>query len=91
MGLGLGILPEQGQDLVLAGAIISILINPAFFVLLDRFAPKEVAKPWRRLRRHPARGELTPTALSGHYIVVGHGRVGSVIEEALRSEIRRRW
>ena len=26
-----------------------------------------------------------PTSLSDHYIVIGHGRVGSVIEEALRT------
>jgi CPA2 family monovalent cation:H+ antiporter-2 len=85
LGLGLGILPEQAQDLILAGAIISILINPAFFVLLDRFSPKEAPASETADAATPARGELTPTALSGHYIVVGHGRVGSVIEEALRA------
>ena len=84
-GWASGILPEQAQDLILAGAIISILINPAFFVLLDRFAPKEV-RVKRRLPEAAARGEPTPTSLSDHYIVVGHGRVGSVIEEALRVE-----
>jgi CPA2 family monovalent cation:H+ antiporter-2 len=87
LGLGLGILPEQAQDLILAGAIISILINPAFFVLLDRFAPKEVPSEAAAAdAATPARVELTPTTLSDHYIVVGHGRVGSVIEEALRSK-----
>jgi K+:H+ antiporter len=84
LGLTLGILPEQAQDLILAGAIISILINPAFFVLLDRFAPKE-ASDAATPEAVAARRELTPTSLSGHYIVVGRGRVGSVIEEALRS------
>ena len=83
LGLGLGILPEQGQDLILAGAIISILINPAFFVLLDRFAPKDASDA--TTLEAAARRELTPTSLSDHYIVIGHGRVGSVIEEALRS------
>ncbi len=83
LGLGLGILPEQAQDLILAGAIISILVNPAFFVLLDRFAPKQA--PASEAAAPDARSELTQTALSDHYIVVGHGRVGSVIEEALRS------
>ena len=83
LGLTLGILPEQAQDLILAGAIISILINPAFFVLLDRFAPKEASEA--ATPEAAARRELTPTSLSDHYIVVGHGRVGSVIEEALRS------
>ncbi len=56
LGLGLGILPEQAQDLILAGAIISILINPAFFVLLDRFAPKEAERSGgcRKRRRRAA-------------------------------------
>ena len=41
LGVSLGLLPQEGQSLILAGAIISILINPTFFVLLDRFGPKE--------------------------------------------------
>src|SRR5262245_44237283 len=46
LGLSLGVLPEQAQDLILAGAIISILLNPAFFVLLDRVKSKlKVAEP----------------------------------------------
>jgi CPA2 family monovalent cation:H+ antiporter-2 len=85
LGLALGVLPEQAQDLILAGAIISILINPAFFVLLDRFAPKEAVASEAPEAATPARRELTTTSLSDHYIVVGYGRVGSVIEEALRS------
>ena len=85
LGLALGILPEQAQDLILAGAIISILINPAFFVLLDRFAPREAPASETPEAATPTRGDITPTALSDHYIVVGHGRVGSVIGDALRS------
>jgi CPA2 family monovalent cation:H+ antiporter-2 len=85
LGLALGVFPEQAQDLILAGAIISILLNPAFFVLLDRFAPKEAPASEAPEAAMPTRGELTPTALSGHYIVVGYGRVGSVIGDALRS------
>ena len=89
LGLSLGVLPEQAQDLILAGAIISILLNPTFFVLLDRFGPKEVATSAADdpESARAARGDLTPTALHDHYIVVGHGRVGSVIEQALRNKI----
>ena len=88
LGLSLGVLPEQAQDLILAGAIISILLNPTFFVLLDRFGPKEVATSAAADQEsaRAARGDLTPTALRDHYIVVGHGRVGSVIEQALRNK-----
>lgn len=39
VGLGVAqeILPKEGQDLVLAGAILSILMNPLLFTMLDRY------------------------------------------------------
>jgi len=37
LGVKLNILSAQGQDIILAGAIISILLNPLLFNLLDRF------------------------------------------------------
>jgi CPA2 family monovalent cation:H+ antiporter-2 len=79
LGVALGILTEQAQDLILAAAILSILLNPPAFVLLDRLrariGPADKAAPAR---------EIPPTALTGHVILVGYGRVGSVIGEALR-------
>jgi CPA2 family monovalent cation:H+ antiporter-2 len=87
LGLTLGILPQQAQNLVLAGAIISILVNPTFFVLLDRFAPKKDPTEQEAASdgATAARRELTPTALNDHYIVIGYGRVGGVIGEVLRA------
>ena len=35
LALSLKVLPEQGRDLILAGAIITILINPLLFAALD--------------------------------------------------------
>src|SRR5262245_618240 len=77
LGLALGVLPEQAQDLILAGAIISILLNPAFFVLLDRLKSKlTVAEPDAAPEAAVAtRREVAPTALRGHYVIVGYGRV----------------
>lgn len=40
MGVTLDIVPEQARDLVVAGAMISILVNPVLFGLVARFAPK---------------------------------------------------
>ncbi|HEY3145002.1 MAG TPA: cation:proton antiporter, partial [Dongiaceae bacterium] len=87
LGLTLGVFPEQAQDLILAGAIISILVNPAFFVVLDRFASKATEAPDAAPPEvaTAARREITPTSLSGHCIVVGYGRVGGVIGEGVRS------
>ena len=36
LGLSLGILPKDGHDLVLAGALISIMLKPILFSFLDR-------------------------------------------------------
>jgi CPA2 family monovalent cation:H+ antiporter-2 len=36
LGLALGLLPPEGRDLVLAGAIFSILLNPFLFVAVER-------------------------------------------------------
>lgn len=40
MGVKLKILSDEAQDIIIAAAIISILINPMLFTLLDRFDPK---------------------------------------------------
>jgi len=36
LGRGLGLLSEEAQSLVLAGALVSITVNPFLFRLLDR-------------------------------------------------------
>ena len=46
MGVTLGIVPQEAQALVVAGALISILVNPVLFALLDRReARKRAAQP----------------------------------------------
>jgi CPA2 family monovalent cation:H+ antiporter-2 len=86
LGMSLALLPERGQDLILAGAILSILINPLFFAALDRL------KPWLDMRdaakappgtKDIADETLPVTSLEGHVILVGLGRVGRRIAEAL--------
>ncbi|WP_432720173.1 Kef family K(+) transporter [Jeongeupia wiesaeckerbachi] len=43
LGVTLGLLPPLGHALVIAGAILSILLNPLVFSLLDRYRPTEPA------------------------------------------------
>ncbi len=84
LGVKLEIVPPEMRDLVVAGAILSILLNPLLFVLLERVidrqavsvAPVEPEAP-------PQEAEEQPTALSGHAVLVGYGRVGSRIGEGL--------
>ena len=39
LGVALGLLPQLGRELILAGAIISIVLNPLLFMALDRLRP----------------------------------------------------
>ncbi|NEY90063.1 cation:proton antiporter domain-containing protein [Tabrizicola oligotrophica] len=43
MGVGLEIVPVEGQGLIVAGALVSILLNPLVFRLVDRLAPADNA------------------------------------------------
>ena len=102
LGTALGILPAQGRDLILAGAILSILLNPVIFALAERLAPEapaakpkpaaaseagepEAAAPEPQPEPTPER-DITPTSLADHIVVVGYGRVGSLLGAGLLSQ-----
>jgi CPA2 family monovalent cation:H+ antiporter-2 len=90
LGVTLGLLPTQGQSLILAGALISISLNSLVF------AAVEPAQAWIRSRSSIARAlersddplaelpaTIDPTSLTGHVLLVGYGRVGRRIADAL--------
>ncbi|MPZ78442.1 MAG: sodium:proton antiporter, partial [Deltaproteobacteria bacterium] len=90
LGVSLRLLPAEGQSLILAGAIISIALNPLIFQAI------EPAQAWIRSRSKLAQAlersddplaALPMTTdlkrLTGHVVVVGYGRVGRRIGEAL--------
>jgi monovalent cation:H+ antiporter-2, CPA2 family len=85
LGVSLEILPVAGRDLILAGALLSIVLNPLIFVALDRWQSRYVA---REEAARTARGEDPPTGppLQGesHAIVIGYGRVGRQLALLLR-------
>ncbi len=84
LGVALELLPERGRDLVLAGAIVSIMLNPLLFAMLDRTLPKaRPAEPDGDTADDGPREPLPVTPLTGHVVLVGHGRVGAYISEAL--------
>ena len=75
LGVTLGLLSSEGRDLILAGAILSLLINPFLFVALGWLEPRT------------DQGErFTQPAVSAkdHIILVGYGRVGAIVGSALR-------
>ncbi|ARP98853.1 YbaL family putative K(+) efflux transporter [Pseudorhodoplanes sinuspersici] len=86
LGVSLALLPERGRDLVLAGAILSILLNPIFFALLDRYLAKDssAAEPDQAEDKTRAAREPIPvTTLIDHVVLIGYGRVGGFVGRAL--------
>jgi CPA2 family monovalent cation:H+ antiporter-2 len=72
LGVSMAILPPEGRDLVLAAAMISIVLNPFAFALTAKLAPRAEAAP------------SAPLPSSGHSLLVGYGRVGSLVAAALQ-------
>ncbi len=84
-GMSLGVLTRDQYGLILAGALLSIVINPLLFKalpLVER-ALQHMPVLWRRLER----GSITPQpvqhGMAGHVVVVGYGRVGAHIVTVL--------
>ncbi len=88
LGISLKLLPAEGRDLILGGALLSITLNPLFFGLADRVSRWLGERPG--LRRRFERSAAAPlpvraaSALSGHAVIIGYGRVGSAIGKALQ-------
>lgn len=89
LGVDLQLLPAEGRDLILAAAIISILANPFFFLVLDRYRarhaplrPEKAATPAPAPKPVPA---LPETALANHTVLVGYGRVGRLVADGLKA------
>jgi monovalent cation:H+ antiporter-2, CPA2 family len=90
LGMALGLMPQEGHSLILAGALISIALNALLFRAI------EPAQKWLRERSPLARrlemrddplAELPtsvhPAFLSGQVVLVGYGRVGRRIAQQL--------
>jgi CPA2 family monovalent cation:H+ antiporter-2 len=82
LGVSLAILPPLGRDLVLAGAILSIVLNPMLFAALSGWQRRRDARKAGASADPADAGPPLPTA--GHTILVGYGRVGSQLARLLR-------
>jgi CPA2 family monovalent cation:H+ antiporter-2 len=81
LGVSLKLLPDDGRDLVLAGAILSILVNPLLFAILDRVLPKMIEKERKASGEAPVAAAALP-----HALLVGYGRVGKLVAEGLKAK-----
>lgn len=90
LGLSLGLLPAEASSLILAGAIVSIALNPLVFKAVEPLQSwiRSKSELARRLERSgDPLAELPMTTaqekLAGQVVLVGYGRVGRKIAECL--------
>jgi CPA2 family monovalent cation:H+ antiporter-2 len=89
IGVALGLLPREGQSLVLAGALLSITLNPVVFgavAPLDRWVRARPRLLEALEREEPVaapEADEETEALRDHAVLIGYGRVGSTVGEAL--------
>jgi CPA2 family monovalent cation:H+ antiporter-2 len=92
LGGALGLLPPDGRDFILAGAILSIALNPLAFAVIEPLTRFLEARPrlLALLERRGAERHRMPVsstaALSQHAILVGFGRVGGTVGPALAEQ-----
>ncbi len=92
LGVMLGLLPAEGRDLILAGALMSITLNPLIFAGMNLMERALLAQP--RLRRWlERRGTpllelpvVNAPVIDDHAVIVGHGRVGRILSQLLEQE-----
>lgn len=94
LGVGLDLLPAVAQDLIVAGALFSILVNPLLFMAVDHYGAKLDAAAAQEpdgsadaapQPEEPVEDMPEPTTLTDHAIVVGYGRVGKRVVERLHA------
>jgi CPA2 family monovalent cation:H+ antiporter-2 len=94
LGVALGLMPVQGQSLVLAAALISIATNSALFAAIDPLRRWVLARS-ARARQLEARDDplaqlpysTDPEVLHDQVVIIGYGLVGRQIAQAL--EVRK--
>ncbi|WJM85979.1 YbaL family putative K(+) efflux transporter [Dickeya chrysanthemi] len=79
LGISLGMLSENGRNLVLAGAILSIMLNPLLFTLLERYLARHETIEEQIVEEAIEEEKQIPIDLCNHVLLVGYGRVGSLI------------
>lgn len=86
MGVTLEVLNRQANDLILAGAIVSIMLNPVLFTLLDRYLDKTETPEEQQEEETLEEITQVPVNICGHTIIVGYGRVGAMLADKLHNK-----
>ncbi|MFN3492342.1 MAG: cation:proton antiporter, partial [Anaerolineales bacterium] len=85
-GISLGLLDRDQYSLILAGALLSITVNPVMFRLINPVEKWLQTFPalWKLLDRHNPAPFQIEEKLKDHVVVVGYGRVGHHIINLLK-------
>lgn len=93
LGMSLGVLPAEGQSLILAGALISMALNPLVFAAVGPALGwiRERSELARKLDRSDDPLAELPISTDAKYlknqvVLVGYGRVGRGIAAALKAQ-----
>jgi monovalent cation:H+ antiporter-2, CPA2 family len=87
LGVSLHVLPPDGRDLILAGSILSILLNPLLLLAAhrrERTLAQRAAMQSPAPQPIPTPAAFVPTAMRDHVVLVGYGRVGSLIGQEIK-------
>jgi len=89
LGLTLGLLPAGGFQLIVAGALLSIAMNPVLFALIGPLDQRLRDQRWLVALNRRTIGDLAAidegqrATLRNHAVICGYGRVGRLIGPAL--------
>ncbi|GAA0480970.1 MULTISPECIES: YbaL family putative K(+) efflux transporter [Tatumella] len=85
LGVSLGLLNDDGRNLVLAAAIMSIMINPVMFSLAERYLMKTEQQVDPAQPVSEEEEPMVPLEICDHAVIVGYGRVGSLLCQKLQN------
>ena len=93
LGLSLKLLPADGMSLILAGALLSIAINPLVFSMVKPLRNRVLAFSQRARQYETSTAPFAELPMStdrkylaGQVVLVGYGRVGKRIADALSEQ-----
>ncbi len=90
LAVSLGLLPTEAQSLIVAGALLTITLNPFVFGIVNpvwrwlrarRGLAEALERPAGALAELPP--AVNPELLRDHVVIVGHGRVGAPVATEL--------
>jgi CPA2 family monovalent cation:H+ antiporter-2 len=77
-GLALGLLDQSQYSLILAGSLLSIMLNPVMFRLIRPMERQlqKMPRVWRLMDRQGVTSPRIDESIENHVVIVGYGRVG---------------